>query len=121
MPDRNWGEIYRELGVRPVINAMGSVTMLGGSTPFPEVREAMEQADDAYVPLMELEEKAGQAIAEMVDVPAAYITSGAGSALTLATAAFMAGDDDSKIQQLPDTSGMKNEILIQKRQRYWYD
>ena len=121
MPDSNWGEIYRELGARPVINAIGSVTMLGGSTPFPEVREAMEHADDAYVPLMELEEKAGQAIAEMVDVPAAYITSGAGSALTLATAAFMAGDDDSKIEQLPDTSGMKNEILIQKRQRYWYD
>ena len=121
MPDSNWGEIYRELGARPVINAIGSVTMLGGSTPFPEVREAMEQADDAYVPLMELEEKAGQAIAEMVDVPAAYITSGAGSALTLATAAFMAGDDDSKIEQLPDTSGMKNEILIQKRHRYWYD
>ena len=121
MPDSNWGEIYRELGARPVINAIGSVTMLGGSTPFPEVREAMEQADDAYVPLMELEEKASQAIAEMVGVPAAYITSGAGSALTLATAAFMAGDDDSKIEQLPDTSGMKNEILIQKRHRYWYD
>ena len=121
MPDSNWGEIYRELGAKPVINAIGSVTMLGGSTPFPEVREAMEHADDAYVPLMELEEKAGQAIAEMVHVPAAYITSGAGSALTLATAAFMAGDDDSKIEQLPDTSGMKNEILIQKRQRYWYD
>ncbi len=121
MPESNWGEIYRELGARPVINAIGSVTMLGGSTPFPEVRQAMEQADDAYIPLMELEERAGQAIAEMVDVPAAYITSGAGSALTLATAAFMAGDDDRKIEQLPDTSGMKNEILIQKRHRYWYD
>ena len=57
----------------------------------------------------------------MLNVPAAYVTSGAGSALTLATAAFMAGDDDNKIQQLPDTTGMKNEILIQKRQRYWYD
>ena len=57
----------------------------------------------------------------MVGVPAAYITSGAGSALTLATAACMAGDDDAKIQQLPDTTGMKNEILIQTRQRYWYD
>ena len=70
---------------------------------------------------MELEEKAGDAIAKMVNVPAAYITSGAGSALTLATAALMAGDDDDNIQQLPNTSGMKNEILIQKRQRYWYD
>ena len=98
MPGNNWGEIYRELGARPVINAIGSVTMLGGSTPFPEVKEAMERADDAYVPLVELEQKAGEA-----------------------TAAFMAGDDDSKIQQLPDTTRMKNEILIQKRQRYWYD
>jgi L-seryl-tRNA(Ser) seleniumtransferase len=121
MAGSDWGNIYRQLGATPVINAIGSVTMLGGSTPFPEVREAMERASDAYIPLMELEEKAGKAIAEMVDVPAAYVTSGAGSALTLATAAFMAGDDDAKIQQLPDTTGMKNEILIQKRQRYWYD
>ena len=117
----DWGNIYKELGVRPVINATGSVTMLGGSTPAPEVLEAMDQANGAYVPLMELEERAGEAIAKLVDVPAAYITSGAGSALTLATAAGMAGDDDTKIQQLPNTAGMKNEILIQARQRYWYD
>jgi len=121
MMNTNWGDIYKELGAVPVINATGSVTMLGGSTPFPEVREAMERANGAYVPLMELEDRAGQAIANMVNVPAAYVTSGAGSALTLATAACMAGDDDDKIQQLPDTTGMKNEILIQRRQRYWYD
>ena len=121
MTTTDWGSIYKELGARPVINATGSVTMLGGSTPAPEVKEAMERAEGAYIPLMELEETAGAAIAKMVDVPAAYITSGAGSALTLATAACMAGDDDTKIQQLPDTTGMKNEILIQERQRYWYD
>ena len=57
----------------------------------------------------------------MADVPAAWVTSGAGSALTLAAAAVMAGDDDDRIQQLPDTTGMKNEFLIQRRQRYWYD
>ena len=121
MATTDWGSIYKELGATPVINATGSVTMLGGSTPAPEVKEAMERAEGAYIPLMELEEKAGAAIANMVNVPAAYITSGAGSALTLATAACMAGDDDAKIQQLPDTTGMKNEILIQDRQRYWYD
>ena len=70
---------------------------------------------------MELEEKAGEAIAKMVNVPAAYVTSGAGSALTLATAAVLAGDDDEKIQMLPNTEGMKDEILIQRRHRYWYD
>ena len=121
MTATDWGSIYKELGAKPVINATGSVTMLGGSTPAPEVKEAMERAEEAYIPLMELEEKAGAAIAKMVNVPAAYITSGAGSALTLATAACMAGDDDTKIQQLPDTTGMKNEILIQERHRYWYD
>ena len=77
----DWGNIYREIGAKPVINAIGSVTMLGGSTPAPEVKEAMERADSAYIPLMELEEKAGQAIANMINVPSAYITSGAGSAL----------------------------------------
>ncbi len=117
----DWGNIYKELGAVPVINATGSVTMLGGSTPIPEVREAMAAADGAYIPLMELQEAAGAAIARMTNVPAAYITSGAGSALMLATAAAMAGDDDDRIQQLPNTEGMKNEILIQTRQRYWYD
>ena len=121
MTTADWGDIYKELGAKPVINATGSVTMLGGSTPIPEVREAMAQADGAYIPLMELQEAAGNAIARMVNVPAAYITSGAGSALMLATAAAMAGDDDDRIQQLPNTDGMKNEVLIQTRQRYWYD
>ena len=121
MADSEWGSIYKELDAQPVINAIGSVTMLGGSTPVPEVREAMAAAGVAYIPLMELEEKAGRAVADMAGVPAAWITSGAGSALTLAAAAVMAGDDDDKIQQLPDTAGMKNEFLIQRRQRYWYD
>lgn len=113
--------LYAEIGARPVINAIGSLTLLGGSTPPPEVKQAMEAAESAYVPMNELQEGAGAYIARMVDVPAAYVTSGAGSALTLVTAALMAGDDDDKIQQLPDTTGMRNEILIQRRRRYWYD
>ena len=121
MTQESWGDVYRELGATPVINAIGSVTLLGGSTPVPEIKAEMDRADSAYIPLMELEEKAGAVIAQMADVPAAYVTSGAGSALTLAAAACMAGDDDDSIQRLPDTTGMKNEILIQRRQRYWYD
>ncbi len=121
MVTSEWGAIYKELGATPVINATGSVTLLGGSTPVQEVKEAMDAADSAYIPLIHLQEAAGKVVADAAGVPAAYFTSGAGSALTLVTAAMMAGDDDDRIQQLPDTTGMKDEILIQKRQRYWYD
>jgi len=119
--NNKWGKVYQELGAKPVINATGSVTLLGGSTPVKEVREAMELADSSYVLLEELEQFAGARIANLLSVPAAYITSGAGSALTLASAAFMTGDSNENIEKLPNTEGMPNEILIQKRQRYWYD
>ena len=116
-----WGAIYKDLGLQPIINATGSVTALGGSVVAKEVKEAMDMSNDVYIPMADLEKKVGDEIANILGVPAAYITSGAGSALTLAAAAFMAGKDDKKIQQLPNTEGMPNKILIQKRQRYWYD
>ena len=121
MVTSEWGAIYKELGAQPVINATGSVTLLGGSTPVAEVKEAMDRADSAFIPLIELEKAAGDEIARLAGIPAAYITSGAGSALTLATAAFMAGGDDELIQQLPDTTGLKDEIVLQHREQYWYD
>jgi L-seryl-tRNA(Ser) seleniumtransferase len=121
MVTSDWGAIYKELGARPVVNATGSVTLLGGSTPLPEVKEAMDRADSAFIPLIDLEKAAGDEIARLCGVPAAYITSGAGSALTLASAAYMAGTDDDLIQQLPDTTGLKNEIVLQHREQYWYD
>ncbi len=114
-------KIYSELGIKPIINAIGSVTLLGGSTQPEQVIQAMQSAQDMYVPMDELEQKAGDYIAKLFGAEACYITSGAGSALTLTTAAFMAGDDDDLIVKLPDTSGMKDEILIQSRQRYHYE
>ena len=121
MSDNKATAIYSELGISPIINAIGSVTLLGGSTPPQSVLDAMDDANSTYVPLEELEKKAGSYIADMVGAKAVYITSGAGSALTLATAALMAGDNDELITKLPDTSGMKDEILIQARQRYHYE
>ena len=121
MTEQKTSDIYEELGVRPLINAGGSLTRVGGSTPPPEVLAAMEAANSSFVLMEELEERAGQAIARDLNVPAAYVTSGAASALTAATAALMAGDDLEKIGRLPDTTGMRNEILIQVRQHYWYD
>ena len=61
--DGVWGEIYKEIGVTPVINATGSVTILGGSTPHPEVSAAMDKANSAFVPLWELQKAAGASVA----------------------------------------------------------
>ena len=119
MSNTEWGSIYKDLGLEPIINATGSVTALGGSVVAKEVQEGMDLANDVYIPMTLLEQKVGDQIAKMLDVPAAYITSGAGSALTLAAASFMAGKDDDKIQQLPDTSGMPNKILIQNRATFY--
>ena len=113
--------MYSDLGVKPVINAIGNVSVLGGSTASPAVRAAMERASDSFAPMLAVAENAAQAIAEMLGVEAAWITSGAGSALSLAAAACIAGDDADAIARIPNTAGLPNEILIQKRQRYWYD
>ena len=120
--DGVWGEIYKEIGVTPVINATGSVTILGGSTPHPEVSAAMDKANSAFVPLWELQKAAGAAIAEMVGVPSAMVSSGCGGAMMLAAAAALAGDDVAAIEALPDTSSLaKDEFLIMARQRYKFD
>ncbi len=103
--------IYEELGVKQVINANGIVTMLGGSImPEPAV-EAMVEASRSFVRLVELHEAAGRRIAQLLGVPAAYVCSGCAGGMVLAAAACMTGTDQQKIWQLPDTEGMKNEIV----------
>ncbi|MBL8794897.1 MAG: aminotransferase class V-fold PLP-dependent enzyme [Planctomycetia bacterium] len=114
-------DVYRELGVRPLINAAGTYTTLGGSLPRPEVLEAMQSASRQFVNLGELHQAVGQRIAARAGCEAALVTAGAASALTLATAACVAGKDAEKIRRLPDTAGMKNEVIIQKAHRYGYD
>ncbi|MCB0061905.1 MAG: hypothetical protein KDE19_07315, partial [Caldilineaceae bacterium] len=114
-------DIYEEFGIRRVINAMGHVTLLGGSMLSPAVQAAMEAANTGYAPLEEVLEKTGNTIAEMVGTESAMVTSGCFAALVQGIASFITGDDREKIARLPDTTGMKNEILIQKRQRYHYD
>src|SRR5262245_35153518 len=105
-------DIYKELGVRPLINAAGTYTALGGSLMPREVVAAMESAASQYVNLLELHEAAGKRIAALVGCEAALVTAGAASALMLATAACVAGKDAAKIRRLPDTAGMKNEVII---------
>jgi L-seryl-tRNA(Ser) seleniumtransferase len=107
--------------VRPVINAMGTVTFLGGSIMAPETLAAMEDASHDFVVITELLEKAGEHIAQLIGVEAALVTTGAAGAITLGTAACVAGSDLEKIQRLPDTTGMKNEIVLQRSHRNEYE
>jgi D-glucosaminate-6-phosphate ammonia-lyase len=112
--------IYQKLGVRPVINAGGNTTVWGGSTPSPEVRKAMDEADSSYVEVKELLERSGGYIADVLGVDAAHVTSGCFASLVLSTAACIAGPDPEKSSRLPDTAGMNNEIVTLKALRYPY-
>lgn len=114
-------DVYADLGVRPIINCQSQRTSLGGSLLSSEVTLAMEQANSSYVIMTELMDRAGDRVAELLGVEAAYVTSGCAAALALSAAACMTGDDPRKRGQLPNTTGMKDEIVIQKRQRYGYD
>jgi D-glucosaminate-6-phosphate ammonia-lyase len=113
--------IYEQLGVRPVINARGFNTVVGGGTPSPRMKEAMERMDRYYVDMRDLLEKTGQIIARLLGCEAAYVTPGAAAALTLGTAACITGDDVEKMARLPDTEGLKNKVVIQANQTYQYD
>ena len=118
---RSVPEIYRRLGVKPVIHGSGTTTRYGGSKLRPEALEAMREASTALVNLDELNEAAGAAIARLLGAEAAFVSAGASSGLILQAAACIAGTDPAKITRLPDTRGMKNEIVIQRAHRFAYD
>jgi uncharacterized pyridoxal phosphate-dependent enzyme len=113
--------IYARLGIKTVINGQGTYTALGGSLMGPEVLGAMAQAAGSFVSISELQEKVGARIAKLVGVPAAMVTAGAASAITIATAACMARDDHSAIERLPDTNGVRTEVIIQKAHQCGYE
>lgn len=111
------GSMYKELGVRRVINGQFPITRLGGSVLPQEVLDAMVEANENWCSLWELEERAGDAIATTCGAEAAHITSGAYAALVLSAATCIAGSDPEKMRLLPDSTGMKNEIVIQRNLR----
>ncbi|MCE5310403.1 MAG: aminotransferase class V-fold PLP-dependent enzyme [Acidobacteriales bacterium] len=113
--------IYSKLGIKPIINGVGTVTVLGGSIMPPEVVQAMVDASHYFVPLPELNKKAGARIAELIGVPAAMITCGAASAITVGTSACLARGDAKIMARLPDTSGSRGEVIQQKKHRCGYE
>lgn len=114
-------ELFDRLAIRPVINACGIYTDLGGSRLSPGVWAAAEAFNGQFVRMTELLDRTGERIAGLLGVEAACITPGAAAAIFLGTAACLAGTDGEKSQQLPDVTGMKSEVLIQAGHRYKYD
>jgi D-glucosaminate-6-phosphate ammonia-lyase len=113
--------IYDELGIKPVINACATLTKLGGSIMPPEVVQAMQDASRWFIDLEELQIKAGERLAELTHNEAAYISSGAAAGITLAVAACITGQDRAAMDRLPDTTGLKNEVIVFKSHRNGYD
>ena len=113
--------IYESLGVTPIINATGTFTRLGGSLMPPAVVDAMAQASREFVCLEELQHRAGTLIADLVGAEAAYVVSGAYASVVLSIAACIAGSDPGKMNRLPDTRGMKHEVVMLRAQRNSYD
>jgi uncharacterized pyridoxal phosphate-dependent enzyme len=118
------GNVYEELGVTTVINGQGTMTYLGGSLMRPEVEAVMALAGKHFVSITDLEVAAGKRIAEMLKLPAGYsaiVTSGAAAAMEAGLAGILTGDNPKFIQQIPDLTGMKSEVIIQKTHRNPFD
>jgi uncharacterized pyridoxal phosphate-dependent enzyme len=104
--------VYTRLGVKTVINCRGTWTYLSGSLEFPEVRQAQVEAAQHFVNVLELQRAVGRRLSELTGAESGIVTSGAAGAMAAATAACMAGADDKNIWQLPDTTGLKHEVIM---------
>lgn len=113
--------IYEQLGVRTLINANATLTRLGGSIMPKQVVDAMAEASKHYINLDELQIKVSERLAQITHNEAAYVATGAAAGLTLATAACITGTDPAAIAQLPDLTGLKNEVIVHKSHRNGYD
>ena len=119
------GDIYTELGLTPLVNINGTVTVIGGSVMHPEVMELIRQGNEHFVLIDELEIAAGKFIARLCKSPAGYtglVTAGAAAAMVVGYAGMMTEDLEPRLREIPDVSGFpRNEVIIQKSHRYPFD
>ena len=113
--------IYDAIGVRPIINARGTFTIISGSQSLPEVKAAMLEASKNYVHMDELMDGVSARLAEITKAEWGIVTAGCAAALTHATAACIAGADPEKMQRLPNLTGLKNEVIVPTHSRNVYD
>jgi L-seryl-tRNA(Ser) seleniumtransferase len=109
---RESSDVYRRIGIRPLINARGTWTYLSGSLMLPEVRQAMDAASRQFVDMFELQAAVGKQLAALSGAESGMVTSGSAGAMAAATAACIAGSDPKNIWKLPDTTGMKDEVVM---------
>ena len=117
-------DFFKELGVRPFINAGGTFSVLTASLMRPEVVQAIEYGSKQFVRINDLQEAVGKRIAELIGCEAAMVTSGAFAAMIVGTAACITGKNEDLIKRIPDLAGVpgaKTEVIIQKKHRYGYD
>jgi len=114
-------DVIQELRVRTFINAAGTFTALSGSLMLPEVRAAMQVAARRFVRLEDLNDAVSTRLAELLRCEAGLVTAGCASAMMLGTAACLTGTDTARIRRLPDTTGMRNEVIVQRSHRVGYD
>src|SRR5437867_4787201 len=107
--------IYAELGLRTLINGRGVATFYSGTLMPPEVHRAMERASEPFVEIVELQRAVGARLAGYAGTEAAMVCSGSAACIAQATAGCIAGTDPDKIGRLPDTTGMKNEVIVTQR------
>lgn len=112
---------YQSIGVKPFINASGTLTRIGGSRMAPEVLEAMRRAAGAYVDFNELLQKSGEYLAGLLGVGGALVVNGASAAMMVTLSACMAGTDNYLMRRLPISDGLKNEVIVFKSHRNLYD
>jgi L-seryl-tRNA(Ser) seleniumtransferase len=106
-------DIRARLGLRPIINVSGTMTALGASTVVPEAVKAVAEILPEFVEINDLQRKASAVIARLTGGEAGCITASASAGITIGVAAAMTGADLARIEQLPDATGMKHEVVIQ--------
>ena len=113
-------DFFKELGLRTFINAAGTYTSMTGSLMPKEVSDAISYGTTEYVNLDELQDKVGERIAELLECEYATVSSGCFGAMSIGMAGILTGMDPKKVKQLPNTEGMRNEVIIQESHTIGY-